>query len=304
MYKPKVMVLMATYNGIVWLPDQIQSILHQEGVEISLAISDDQSGDATYDYLKNISAHDNRVNIFPRTKRFGSAGNNFYNLIITADIGESDYVAFADQDDIWDASKLINHINIAKQHNADGVSSNVMAFWPDGKQKLIVKSNPQKKWDYLFESSGPGCTFLMTPWLVKKVREQLLNDSSLARKVVLHDWLTYAICRAYGRKWVIDDSPSVKYRQHKKNVVGANVGLLAKWARMKKIKKSWYRQEVLKLVNICNGINHNEDLDTLSKLLKERSLLSRLSLYNYVSEARRKRRDRCFLALSIITGIF
>ena len=64
----------------------------------------------------------------------------------------------------------------------------------------------------------------MTPWLVSKVREQLLDAHSPAKNVALHDWLTYAVCRAHGKRWVIDDKSSVKYRQHGNNVVGANVG--------------------------------------------------------------------------------
>ena len=80
-------------------------------------------------------------------------------------------------------------------------------------------------------------------WLVTKVREQLMDEHSPASNVVLHDWLTYAICRAYGHKWIIDSKPSIQYRQHQNNVIGANSGLKAKWARLIKLKQGWYRTE-------------------------------------------------------------
>ncbi len=301
---PKVAVLMATYNGLRWIPEQVSSILAQKEVNVTLFISDDASDDGTLEWLEKCSQEIKCIQILPKSNRFGSAGKNFYKLITSVNIEGYDYVAFSDQDDIWETNKLIKHINLSQQHKAEGVSSNVIAFWEDGKEKLIVKSNPQRKWDYLFESSGPGCTFLMTPWLVNMVREQLINESSLANMVALHDWLTYAICRAHERTWVIDFAPSLKYRQHQKNVVGANVGINAKWMRLKKLKKSWYSNEVLKIVQICNAINPRVELGKLLEILNSSSVYSRLKLLNYVPYARRRLIDRYMLALFIIVGIF
>lgn len=301
---PEVAVLMATYNGLQWISEQVTSILAQEEVNVTLYISDDSSNDGTREWLENLSRKTPCVQVLPGTNRFGSAGKNFYSLILRVSLDGYDYVAFSDQDDAWETNKLINHINISKQYKAEGVSSNVIAFWESGKQKLIVKSQPQKKWDYLFESAGPGCTFLMTPWLVNKVHEQLMNETSLARKVELHDWLTYAICRAHGRKWAIDFVPSLKYRQHHKNVVGANIGINAKWARLKKLKQNWYRTEVIKIVQVCNSVSPEVELNKLLATLNSNSLRSRLNLLNYVPHARRGLIDRGLLALSIAVGLF
>jgi len=67
----------------------------------------------------------------------------------------------------------------------------------------IHKSQPQREFDYLFESAGPGSTFLMTPWLFNTLKCLLNDASSIAHEVDLHDWLTYAVCRASVRKWLI-----------------------------------------------------------------------------------------------------
>jgi len=300
----QVAVLMATYNGLRWIQEQVDSIIAQKEVNVTLFISDDASNDGTREWLEKRSQETLSIQLLPISNRFGSAGKNFYRLITSVNIKGYDYVAFSDQDDIWETNKLIKHINLSQQHNAEGVSSNVIAFWENGKEKLIVKSNPQKKWDYLFESSGPGCTFLITPWLVYKVREQLVDKDSLAHKVALHDWLTYAVCRAHGRKWVIDFSPSLKYRQHHTNVVGANVGIRAKLARLKKLKQNWYRTEVLKIVQICNSINPEAELAKLVKTLYSNSLLSRLMLLKYIPQARRGFIDRWLLTVSILLGLF
>ena len=304
MAKHKVAVLMASYNGITWLPDQIKSILNQLNVDIALFISDDSSQDGSYGYLQQSSVTDSRIQLLPQTEKFGSAGNNFYRLIQDVIITNYDYVAFADQDDIWEQDKLIRHIKLMQEHGVDGVSSNVLAFWANGKKKIINKSQPQRKLDFLFESAGPGCSFLMTTWLVNKVCEQLIDKNSLAKHVVLHDWLTYAICRAHGHRWLIDSNPSVKYRQHDSNVLGANSGFKAKFSRLQKLRQGWYRNEVLKIVHICNGISPNIEIEKLGSLLVSKNLFSQLKLLAYVTKARRSLLDRCLLALSIAVGIF
>ena len=304
MAKHKVAVLMASYNGITWLPDQIKSILNQLNVDISLFISDDISQDGSYRYLQQSAVSDNRIQLMPQTEKFGSAGNNFYRLIQDVNITNYDYVAFADQDDIWEQDKLIRHIKLMQEHGVDGVSSSVLAFWANGKKKIINKSQPQRELDFLFESAGPGCSFLMTPWLVNKVREQLTDKNSLAKDIVLHDWLTYAICRAHGHRWLIDPNPSVKYRQHENNVLGANTGFKAKFSRLQKLRQGWYRNEVIKIAQICNSIYPNVETERLGSLLVSKNLFSQLKLLAYVTKARRSLLDRGLLALSIVVGIF
>lgn len=304
MAKYKVAVLMASFNGITWLPDQINSILNQLNVEISLFISDDFSEDDSYTYLQQLAVSDSRIQLMPQIERFGSAGKNFYRLIRDVNLTDYDYVAFADQDDVWVQDKLIHHIKLMQEHSVDGVSSNVLAFWANGKKKIINKSQPQRELDFLFESAGPGCSFLMTPWLVNKVREQLTDKNSVAKYVVLHDWLTYAVCRAHGHKWMIDSKPSVEYRQHENNVLGANAGWKAKWSRVQKLRQGWYRNEVIKIVQICKGISPNIEIEKLGNLLANKNFLSQLKLLAYVTKARRNLLDRGLLTLSIVTGIF
>jgi len=301
---PSVAVLMATYNGKQWLSQQVDSILQQVGVDLTLFVSDDHSTDGTIEYLNQLAQSDSRVVLLPKKVRMGSAGKNFYRLVCDVDISSFDYVAFADQDDIWDLDKLSRHMNLIQAENAECVSSNVIAFWPDDSETLIRKSQPQKSHDFIFEAAGPGCTFLMTPWLVAKLREEILSPSSSAKNVVMHDWLTYAICRSHKRRWIIDAVPSLMYCQHSNNVIGANSGIKAIVSRIHKINNGWYRGEVLKICDVAVGINHDSRLIKLSKLLKSRSFISRARLLTYVSQARRKLLDRIVLALTIIFFIF
>lgn len=299
----KIAVLMATYNGLNWLPEQIKSVLNQVDVDLTLYVSDDGSLDGTYEYIKALAKDESRIVLLPMVQRMGSAGQNFYRLICEVDVTGYDFIAFADQDDIWNLDKLSRHIDALRNSNAEAVSSNVLAFWPDGSQKLIDKSQPQKSYDFLFESAGPGCTFLMTPWLAGEVRSQLTNNSG-ARDVTMHDWLVYSICRSHGKTWVIDAVPSMQYRQHQNNVIGANAGLRAVLARLNKINNGWYRHEVALIARVVASISLDKKLTIFQKIVEGDSILDRFKLIPYALQGRRKFADRVVLVLSILLFIF
>jgi len=301
---PKIAVCLATYNGTYYLPEQLDSILKQIGVAVFVFVSVDASIDDTEAWVDAHAQMDSRVVVLPHGERFGSAAKNFFRLLQDVNFSEFDYVSFADQDDIWEQDKLIRHVQLMQQNNVDAVSSNVMAFWPDGDTKLIDKAQPQRELDYLFESAGPGCTFLMSSTLVSEVRRLLSDPASIATQVALHDWLVYAVCRASGKKWFIDSKPSLQYRQHEKNVVGANSGLKAKLSRLRKISNGWYKGEVLKILAVSYQLSNNPKLLTISGLLEKSDLLSRLKLLRFSPQARRKLSDRFILGLMIVFGLF
>ena len=301
---PKIAVCLAAFNGIRWLTEQLDSILAQTGVAVTVFVSVDASIDGTEDWVDARAQADNRVVVLPHGHHFGGSAPNFFRILCDIDLSKIDYVSFADQDDIWQQDKLIRHVKLMQQHNVDGVSSNVIAFWPNGKTKLINKSQPQRKLDFLFESSGPGCTFLMTPWLVNEVKKLLVDPSNVANQVDSHDWLIYAVCRASGRKWLIDPTSSVQYRQHDKNTLGANIGLEAKIERLKSISNSWYLCEVLKILEISCSLSSNLQLQGLKNNMVKLGLKARFNILRIVPQARRKFYDRIFLALMIVLGLF
>ena len=144
----------------------------------------------------------------------------------------------------------------------------------------------------------------MTPWLISEVKKLLVDPSRVANQVALHDWLIYAVCRASGRRWLIDPTPSMQYRQHSKNVLGANIGLKAKIARLKEISNGWYRGEVLKILEVSCSLSNNPQLQDLKNNMAKLGLRSRFNLLRVVPQIRRRFYDRIFLALMIIFGLF
>ena len=154
--KPKVSVLLAAYNGELFIEDQIKSILQQRNVELSLFISVDKSKDNTIKICQKYKG--NNVEILPYGDNFGNAAKNFYRLIQYIKPSQFDFVSFSDQDDIWNSDKLNYSINEIINQKSEGFSSNVIAFWESSRRKLVKKDQPQRKYDHFFEAAGPGCT--------------------------------------------------------------------------------------------------------------------------------------------------
>lgn len=237
---PQIAVCLAAYNGMHWLAEQVNSILGQQGVDVRVFVSVDVSSDGTESWFDARATADSRIVLLPHGERFGGAARNFFRLLREVDFSGFDKVCFADQDDIWQADKLARACRKLLENQADAYSSNVLAFWPDGRRVLIDKAQPQRKWDFLFEAAGPGCTYVLSASLAQAIQHALRTNADIEKHVALHDWFIYAFARARGLRWVIDSYPGVLYRQHGGNQVGANFGLTAARRRLEKMFGGWW----------------------------------------------------------------
>lgn len=304
---PRVAVLLATFNGRRWLDEQIVSILGQTGVTARIIALDDGSTDGTLERLTETAQRDARVTVLPTRGASGSAAANFLRLLLAAELAEDELVAFADQDDVWRPRKLERHARILTEHDIDGVSSNVTAFTGNGTRSLIRKDYPQRRFDFLLESAGPGSTFLLSPRLTQLARTTLANDNTLARGDTPHDWLVYAIARGHGWRWHIDAEPTVDYRQHDANVLGANVGVKPAQQRLRAMRNGSHRASAITAARAALAVATPElrpDLETFADLFAKRDLRSRWALAARAGELRRRPRDRAVIRTAIATGLW
>lgn len=264
---PKVAVLLAAYNGEKYIQEQIESIVNQVDVDVYIYISIDASTDRTLEICKNLQKKYNNISIINEGKqRFGSAGQNFYHLIENIDFENFDFISFSDQDDVWLEKKLINGCNKLLVENKDCYSSNVIAFWENGKIKNIIKSQPQKKYDYFFEAAGPGCTYIIKKETAQEFKKFIKEKKELLSSIKLHDWLIYSWARCNKKSWYIDEYFSMKYRQHTHNQVGANHGISSIKKRFKQvISRQWinqcksiYNATKTESIDFLESINSNE----------------------------------------------
>ncbi|PSV98604.1 glycosyltransferase [Photobacterium iliopiscarium] len=292
----KICVLLAAYNGEKYLIEQLNSLLFQKQIEVDIYISVDVSTDETKNIILKYAKKYSNIYLLPYGDKYGSAGQNFFRLIKDVDFSSYDYVAFSDQDDIWDNDKIIKGINALNKYNADCYSGNVTAFWKDGRKKEVVKNDPQVEYDYLFESAGPGCTFVMTKEFSLVLKKSLVVSGDEIKNIWLHDWYCYSFARFHGYKWFIDSESLMMYRQHENNEVGANSGIVKIINRAKVVLSEDAFKKVL---------SQSDFIKIESKpiqLLKDNSAKSLFLLAAMAKQCRRKKTEQYafFIMVSLL----
>jgi len=248
--KPKIAILLAAYEGVSYIEEQINSILKQEDVDITLFISVDLSTDNTYEFVKSLEKKNKSINVLPYGEKFGGASRNFFRLIRDVEINQYDFIALSDQDDIWLKQKLRHASNIIKNFDYDAFSSDIITFSEGAVKNYLKKSFPQKKYDYLFEAAGPGCTYVIKSNTLSSFKKFILSNWTSVNEVFLHDWLIYAFFRSQKYKWHIDNSALIKYRVHADNVIGTNSGFKSFFKRLKLVYSGFYKKEVEKIKSL------------------------------------------------------
>ena len=248
--RPRVLVLLAAYNGLQWIRQQLDSILSQDGVDLRITVRDDGSTDATTAAVEEFRK-DERVELHTTVTPSGSAAENFFTLIRENPALDVDFVAFADQDDTWNADKLIRACRTLISESSAGYSSATTAAWPDGRASILTQSSIPGTSDFLFEGAGQGCTFVLTTDFYHRVRNFLRGHSDLTCRLHYHDWSMYALARAWDLRWSFDPKPSMIYRQHAANDTGARHTLGGIRKRLKLIREGWYRNQLRAIAALC-----------------------------------------------------
>ena len=104
--RARINVLLAAYNGQRFIKEQLQSILKQTSKPYKIVINIDQSSDKTESIVKEFAKTNPEIQILNSNKRFGSAASNFIHLLKNTDLTEAEYIAMADQDDLWKEDKI------------------------------------------------------------------------------------------------------------------------------------------------------------------------------------------------------
>lgn len=292
---PSVAVCLAAFNGMDFLAQQLESILQQKDVAVTIFISVDKSMDGTEHWAELMAEDYSNIVILPHGQIFGGAAKNFFRLLRDVNFSAFDFIAFCDQDDIWLPEKLLRAYEMLLQTDADAYSSDVIAFWPEGRQYLIEKSQKQVSWDFLFEAAGPGCTYVMRKELARAIQDLVKTHWDDVQKVGLHDWFVYAYARANGYRWVIDEYAGMLYRQHEKNQVGVNSGARAFAQRAGKVLNGWGLTQSALIAHLV-GLGDDQFVKRWSG--GSRTGLLWLGLHAW--QCRRRVRDKIIFSLSCI----
>lgn len=200
-------VCMATYNGVAYIEEQVNSILVQLRKNDELIISDDSSTDGTTELLLRIQKRDKRVILLDGPKL--GLIKNFENALNKV---RGDVVFLADQDDVWLGNKV--SIMLAELNSFDLIVSN--CFVTDEK----LNSRPELFFDIngygrgvmknIYKNRYLGCCMAFKVSVLEKALPFPDN-------IPMHDWWLGLIGDLYfsaGFCMV----PTLKYRRHGSNV--------------------------------------------------------------------------------------
>ena len=213
----KVDILMTTYNTeIKYLKQQIDSILNQTYKNICLLISDDNSTNKeVQNILKDYEKKDERIKIYIQDNNLGYI-KNFEFLLKES---TSNYIMYADHDDIWYENKVEKSLEELIKKDADLIYVNAEQI--DEKGSVIKKSYFKYKNVPLIKGTnnlaisrciGIGCSQLFT----KSVKDKMLPYTE---NVMAHDWLAAFIANENKGISYIEE-PLFGYRLHNTNVFG------------------------------------------------------------------------------------
>jgi glycosyltransferase involved in cell wall biosynthesis len=235
----RVAILLGTKNGARFLNDQLCSYLTQSHQNWALHVSDDASVDETCEVIRRFGA-EHQIQIPLRKGPNAGFARNFVGLAQDPDI-TGDYFAFSDQDDVWYEDKLERAIGFLASVPAGTAAMycsrtevvdehrNHRGFSP------VFRKTPSFK-NALVQNIGGGNT------MVFNLAAKRLLEAAGDVRVVSHDWWVYQIVSGVGGVVFYDPMPSLKYRQHGNNVLGANSDLKARLLRMDMILQGRLRK--------------------------------------------------------------
>lgn len=243
-----VLVILASYNGEKYIKEQIESILSQEGVAVTVKVFDDCSKDNTANVVTSF-CNDDRVELINNTIPTGSAARNFFGAVENFQddvLKQYDYVAFSDQDDIWLPNKLQAATETLKKEGTSLYMSNLI-LWEEktDKKSIINKSFPQKEFDFLFEGGSAGCTYVLTNKFCINLKRTLKKTDYFHWKFFSHDWFVYFLARINDCGVSIDSNAYILYRIHDNNVHGQlnTSSFFAVKERLRLVKEGWYFEQ-------------------------------------------------------------
>lgn len=222
---PKVAVVMSTYNGAKYLKEQVDSILAQENVSVSLFVRDDGSTDGTIDMLHSYEQRGLLTLI--TGDNLGVVGSFIAGMSCVPSSFE--YIALSDQDDMWKPWKLERAVKLM-----GAPSRTVPQLYCSEYTFCDELMNPMRKSHLnrvgvtfetlLYETKVSGNTVLMNRKLVD------LAVSAGAQDVYCHDWWLGLIAAGFG-ELTFDDCSTLDYRRIASSVspTGANPLMLLRY---------------------------------------------------------------------------
>lgn len=250
--RKKILVLMSTYNGEKYICQQLESIISQKNVDLTVLVRDDGSTDKTVEKLKEYKERSSFDFIIEEGENIGCK-ESFFWLIKEAAKSyiDYDYYAFADQDDVWMSDKMETGVrSLEKETNPVKIYYCDPLIVDEGLHPLnkkVIKSKNTLEESFILQPCI-GCAMIFSPAVLQFAAKA---DSS---KINIHDAWIYKVGLCLGGAILKDTTPHILYRQHGHNTIGSAQTLKSKWKR--RLRWFWDAKchrsaQAKELINCC-----------------------------------------------------
>lgn len=226
-------VLMAVYNGSTYLEAQLESLAAQEHPDWCLIASDDGSRDGSAAQLVDFAGRFPGNVIRQGPGQGGTA--NFMSLITGLDAVRGTWMAFSDQDDVWLPDRLSRGVAALRDCSGPALYCSRTLITDETLQSRRISAPRPRPLGFanaLVQNVASGNTILLNGAAADLVRDaapEALRDGGMP---LVHDWWVYQLIAGAGGALLHDDTPTLLYRQHGVNLIGANDGTRARLKRI------------------------------------------------------------------------
>lgn len=235
-------IVLAVRNGAKYLPEQLASYKRQSLPPRWVIVGDDGSTDGSVamirDFFKDWTACELIVLDGPQR---GYAAN--FCALLGNVPKEAQFVALSDQDDVWLETKLERAVQQLSDPALDlvpclyGAATWVCDDTLSGRRLSRLAAVGLGFEHALVQNFAGGNTMVLNRASIQVIRQALGS----VKDVPVHDWWIYQMVTATGGQVIFDRQPSVLYRQHGNNAIGANGGVMAAFRRVFAMLRGTYR---------------------------------------------------------------
>lgn len=236
----KIGIVLATYNGEKYLSQMLDSLLAQTRPADFIVAVDDGSKDQTTNILQSYAGSlPLQITCLPQNQGHRAAFSKALELA-APQLSDEDFIALADQDDIWLPQKLQLLEKALQTSNANLVLGDAQVI--DSEGKIIGKSWRQMsgipehlslKAILTGFTNVTGCMTIFKAKLLKQILP-------IPEQIPVHDqWITFCACvEAQSDSAVksINDAV-IQYRIHEQNAIG--LGKTHTWTGNLKLNLQW-----------------------------------------------------------------
>jgi rhamnosyltransferase len=221
---PTVWIALGSCQGTAFLDEQLASLRAQTHADWRLLIRDDASTDGSPALLRRFAASEPRAELIEDQRGQLGPAANFGLLLEAACARGAEWVALADQDDVWEPDKLERELACAAAASGAGpllvhsdlelVDTELRPLHPSFMRYAGLRHPARAALPTLLvQNFVTGCTCLAD-------RALLEVALPVPARAVMHDWWL-ALCAAATGRLRCAPGTTVRYRQHAHNRIGA-----------------------------------------------------------------------------------